>query len=493
MAYPAPESSQYYIGINGQQSGPHSESEIVEKLRSGQIPTDAVVWQEGMESWVPIQSVPAFQTSAMTQLPMVESVLPPPPGASPLPLPPVTPTTPPAPVRSTALPEMGNEEPTAAPSPRSPRANVNRRTVGAPPGGGVRPVFSRRESTIGRPSILTTRLFLTIFFVILLMGAGYGLFYWQAQNVMDAQFQGGVKTKVKLTETRTQRVRKALSELMIKPRETLPILEKIVEENPDDKAGQEALDSAIEYYRRNRRNSSAGTLLMTAKRPLEAADFFLGDPPDYERAEIALYRAYETGKTAEEKQKLLLRDIELLLGPLNNQSTRATAVGRIKKFSEEFPNAQHPFGYYLKSPEARISEMFSRVAFHFVEGIERHLETDFPDIRLAGRPLVELKKTAKGEYRIQATYKGDVALGRDKLPNITLTFWHWQEKWFLVETNLTEERGRWAGQIKQKMTEAVWKEPEMLEVLETIHTTRFPKATLHGPPPKAETAKKDAP
>lgn len=490
MAYPASEAPQYYLGIGGQQSGPHSESEIVEKLRSGAIPPDAVVWREGMDAWAPITSLPAFQVTASSALPAVESVLPPPPNLPSVPGVPTAPVVPPSPpAGSTALPEMGAEGDATA-MPRAPRATVTRRSVGGAPGAQVRPVFSRGESRIGRPSILTTRLLLTVFFVVMLLGAGYAIFYWQAQTALNSRLQSSTKKAVKITETRGQRVRRAMSELILKPRETLPVLEKLVEENPDDKAGQEALQAAIEYYRRNRRNSAAGSLLMTAKRPLEAAEFFLADPPDYERAELALFRAYETAKTPEEKQKLLLRDIELLLGPLSNQSTRATAVGRIQKFAEEFPGVAHPFGYYLKSPEARIAEMFSRVAFHFVEGLERHLETDFPDIRLAGRPLVELKKTGKGEYRIQATYTGDVVLGRDKLPGITLGFWHWQEKWFLVETNLTEERSRWAAQMKQKMQAALWKEPEMLEFLETVHTTRFPRATLHGPAPKPETAGK---
>ncbi|MCB0418549.1 MAG: DUF4339 domain-containing protein, partial [Bdellovibrionales bacterium] len=54
MSQVAQESPQYYLGIDGDQTGPYSEADIIEKIQSQTIPEDALVWHEGLSAWTAI-------------------------------------------------------------------------------------------------------------------------------------------------------------------------------------------------------------------------------------------------------------------------------------------------------------------------------------------------------------------------------------------------------------------------------------------------------
>ncbi len=47
----------YFIGKNGQQSGPFEESVIREQLASGALSYDDLIWREGMAAWAPVHTV----------------------------------------------------------------------------------------------------------------------------------------------------------------------------------------------------------------------------------------------------------------------------------------------------------------------------------------------------------------------------------------------------------------------------------------------------
>lgn len=49
--------STYYIGKNGQQTGPYTEGEVRERMRSGVIQPADLCWKEGMQGWLPVGSV----------------------------------------------------------------------------------------------------------------------------------------------------------------------------------------------------------------------------------------------------------------------------------------------------------------------------------------------------------------------------------------------------------------------------------------------------
>jgi len=73
----------YFIGVQGVQSGPFSEAVIREKIARGELPADALCWVEGWSEWRPVSAVfPA--TAAPLPPPMpVEGFRAAPPAASP--------------------------------------------------------------------------------------------------------------------------------------------------------------------------------------------------------------------------------------------------------------------------------------------------------------------------------------------------------------------------------------------------------------------------
>src|SRR5580765_5118668 len=60
MAQPAGESRQFFLGVGGSQTGPHTEEEILAKIAQGEVPRDALVWYEGLTDWQPIITVEYF-------------------------------------------------------------------------------------------------------------------------------------------------------------------------------------------------------------------------------------------------------------------------------------------------------------------------------------------------------------------------------------------------------------------------------------------------
>ena len=62
---------QYYVLMQGAQSGPYSETTIASKISAGEISRENLCWTEGMNGWDPIHAV----------FPLPTSVLPPPPGS----------------------------------------------------------------------------------------------------------------------------------------------------------------------------------------------------------------------------------------------------------------------------------------------------------------------------------------------------------------------------------------------------------------------------
>ncbi len=52
--------SDWYYAVNNEQKGPVNESEIKAQLASNKLPSDALVWKEGMDNWTPASQVAAF-------------------------------------------------------------------------------------------------------------------------------------------------------------------------------------------------------------------------------------------------------------------------------------------------------------------------------------------------------------------------------------------------------------------------------------------------
>ena len=55
-----PIASIYYVAIDGQQTGPLRESELMEMVRDKKVSKDTLAWMPGMATWLPIEKVPAI-------------------------------------------------------------------------------------------------------------------------------------------------------------------------------------------------------------------------------------------------------------------------------------------------------------------------------------------------------------------------------------------------------------------------------------------------
>jgi uncharacterized membrane protein len=52
--------SDWYYAVNNEQKGPVNESELKAQLAANKIPSDSLVWKEGMDNWTPANQVSAF-------------------------------------------------------------------------------------------------------------------------------------------------------------------------------------------------------------------------------------------------------------------------------------------------------------------------------------------------------------------------------------------------------------------------------------------------
>mgnify|MGYP003352724480 CR=1 FL=1 len=54
---------QYFLGIEGEQKGPFSHSEIFQMLSAGEINDETQIWTSGMADWVSVGSLDLFKPS----------------------------------------------------------------------------------------------------------------------------------------------------------------------------------------------------------------------------------------------------------------------------------------------------------------------------------------------------------------------------------------------------------------------------------------------
>ncbi|MCA6362017.1 MAG: SPFH domain-containing protein [Bacteroidetes bacterium] len=55
---PPPPMEQYYVAVNGQQSGPYPLATFVQMIQAGQLRADSVVWKNGMAGWAAANTLP---------------------------------------------------------------------------------------------------------------------------------------------------------------------------------------------------------------------------------------------------------------------------------------------------------------------------------------------------------------------------------------------------------------------------------------------------
>ena len=51
----------YHVVIEGEKRGPYPGFRVIELLRDGEVPPDALGWEPGMDAWVKLREIPAFE------------------------------------------------------------------------------------------------------------------------------------------------------------------------------------------------------------------------------------------------------------------------------------------------------------------------------------------------------------------------------------------------------------------------------------------------
>jgi hypothetical protein len=501
MAEPASTDAQrYFVGVGGEQTGPYSEAEIIGKIRRGEIPTDSLVWFEGLTEWQAIQSIPAFG-NAFSDEPQTQS------GMAELPTN-VVGQDPPPPTSNVGFKPLGgsaqsvSEQPAAATGPTptpvvasASLANFGQNKIGGSPGqpevstfadGRAEPVFSHAEAVFAAP--LSDRIRKPLVLGALALAAAAGGYFYMGGEDTSLKVKEGAVPKI-VGAVAEQRAREkaltdAQSQLLVSPQASIAAMKKIAQDKADDTAGKQAIEAIVQYYRM-RQPAEAGRFLMSVKRPSEAVEYFLREPVIAEEAEQALSSAIAVETDPQKKKSFLISDIELLLGPL---SKRDLAVARIREFIREFPSEPNPYAYYLKTTEEKLRDIFGRVAFVYTKTLSGYIDSELSQVNLVKKPEVELRKEKSGKYRLTASYKGEVHLKQDRLNNIAFEFWYVANHWELVSTNLTDERAKWTRARKEKFSAADLSDNEMLVQLEQDFRTQFPKIGLHEDPPPVETS-----
>lgn len=485
-------SSQYYLGIAGEQTGPFTEQEIRAKIRSAEVPEDALVWHDAMDDWKPLRQVPELWALFKSS------------GSGPSKPPPKAKAKPKkAPVLAeefeaiaTFATSDGNLEP-AFRSDGKPTKKKKKK------GGGVS--FSLGGGT--------RRVALGLALVAILGAAGFfftadDLFVGdasQAPATPEATDDGGwsvgkiaklvglgdvaelfgIPTEEAPTPTpapdplqeRAKSLKVAQEKMLVSPEDGLTELQRIVDSKNDDAIAKQATDTAVSYLQSLRRYPEAGKLLLKTNRPAEAVEMFLEPPKSYEDADTALMAAAEIAKGKEnERRQWLVKSIDLLL---EAKADRKKIEERLRLLEKEFAGLDHPYKYYLKTDDEKIADLFNRMSFTFVQSLLAHVATEFPQLTLQERPTVSVVREGNDKYRLVGRYGGAVQLSRDVLPNVKFVFWGHNGVWYLVETDVTEDRRRFAIAEKKRRQSAHYSASELLTYLETLFRNRYPGAALH--------------
>ncbi len=467
MSHPGASQPFYYLAIRGDQKGPLTTAQVLKVANKEKYTNQILIWHEGMTNWTPLVEVAPFDelfgspqtlTSFDTRNEELEKTNP------------------------HILNEIktGKVDPHLLQPPPPLPATFSRK------GSKPRPVHKQkyRKMPKARPPSKRSHPGMTIFFVVAFFGATYLVHHFSSEfqeKLADPTMERAQsdEERAQSDEERAEVYEEAISEFAIDPQTQLSILEELVSENPQDAIGQKAFKVAADYYSKNKLFPAYGNLLLKAKQPLAALNEFLKAPPDYKRAELALFMAYQQETDPEKKKSYLLKDIAFLVGPLNSHSSRALASARTQIFAQTFPGAPHPYAYYLLPSQEKINDVFPRLIPYFIAGVRAHLAQKFSQLQLAQNPWVSIKKDSAGLYRVEAIYQGPVTLGKEKKTDVKMVLWLADDQWNIVETNLATDMQRAIASQKTKILDRSLTADQMIAYLEKTHTAQLPKIPLH--------------
>ncbi len=463
MSETAKNQTEYFLGVDGEQKGPYSEAQVVEMLSQGEVNAQTPIWCSGMLDWQELGSLPVFQKTESNPKENVRAIR----------------------QVSSSL-EESEDEPTASdisPKSSSPVSQVFKEPP-AQESLEFETVFSGENPLGGAKEGQQNSKILIAGSLILVLGAG--AYFWTQSQGDQAPVVAQVVPKENKLQARSLELSKLQVEFNQDPTKAIPKMLELIKLNPTDNVGLEALEVILSYYRQKQLFSDAADTLMVANRPQEALEYYLKDPPNYSGVEKAYEKAIGLAKPTEKKD-LLLKHIEVLISRVGNIPK---AITQIQTLEKEFPGTQHPYHYYLKSTDQQIADLFSRISFHFSESLNTFINGELNQVQFENKPLIQVTKDKAGKYRIVASYKGNVVLRNDRIPNVYFVFWFWNDQWSIVDTNITKERAKFAQEDQKKRVNEVLSATELLSSLENIFKTKFPGKGLHEmvTPPKRDAA-----
>jgi hypothetical protein len=413
----------FFLGVGGQQTGPHTEAEIKAKIVNGSVKPDALIWYEGLGEWQRIDTIVFFQGDFKPTKELLNV---------------------------TAVQKRTN----------TPRLNPE----------ALKPIFSSKEAVFSRP-VGPRREVVVGAIVVLALGIGAFL-YLSGDDAQSLIVDGGI-SKAAVTP-RLVRFQKLEGEYLRDPSKVPPGLLELIKEEPKDEASNRAIALLESIYRKKKMLAELSAMYLSIGRAGDAVAPLI-EAKMLPEAEKAAYDAYKIEADADKKHALLLRSIEI---GVKLDSKAPSIIEKIHLLDKEYPSKPHPFGYYLLSPEKKMADLFNRVSFYFVESLATHLKAEFPQLSLSARPEAALVKSGDGHFRIVGKYKGEVVLSYDRLKNIRFEYWLGANEWALVETNVTPERAAWA--VKNKSRQVIAQtSTQMLAYLENVMKNQFPQQGLH--------------
>lgn len=432
----------YFLGLDGEQTGPYSFDDVASQISQGKMNPETLIWWEGQSDWQIISTTPPFQAE-------FQRVVVSPPQTTP---------------------------PVFVPSPNlKASSKASWLATYAKQGTIPIPVYTKKDVSFGQTVVIPLK------WSIAVMGVGViGLLIWGVLSFLtpkqaDKPPVSRASQKQKTLLARQKDFSEASSGLVLEPTKSVQTLNRLIDENPSDDISKQAIEILFSQYEKTSDHAAAGQLYLKLKNPLKASEAFLKDSQLASQGEKALFQAYEaaTGKT---KADLLLKDIQVLIKPLQNISL---AKERIILFEKTFPALSHPYSYYQLNAPEKINQLFPKLSATFGQMLEDHIREQFPQLEMLGKPKVEVKKDASNGWRLIGSYRGDISLRNDRLKNIYFIYWLLDNQWILVDTNLTPERSKFAAQARRRYQGSVYTPETLLATLEAVFKQQFPSLSLH--------------
>jgi len=435
----------YFLGVEGEQTGPYSEADLVNQIEQGVLSEDTLIWWEGQSDWERIGDISKFKDLF---------------GASPK----VSPSA--SPPKKIPLLEdytLGGSHP-----------NLEWVASFARQGKEPVPVYDAKEGYFKHDKVIPVKS-AALALALCLIGFGVWAIFKFTAPPDKKSTKRQITPKDQSLQKRRQLLAQATSQLLLNPNTSIQQLNDLIDQNSKDNEGKEAADALLTYYRQNKQQESAGDLLMKLNRFSEAAQTYSAEPRLTAKTESAFFKAFQSS-TGKDSADFLIEDIRLLIKPLDKLEL---AKERIALFEKTFPGLTHPFSYYQIPVEQQITNIFTRMSSSLVQMLTKHISEEFPQITLASRPLVEIKRNSSGGLRVIGRYSGDLILRTDRMKGIFFLYWLVDNQWLLVDTNLTSDRQRFAAATRKKYEHAVLSPGQMLTFLESQFKQLYPQQGLH--------------